>query len=171
MGLWWWWWWWFCSWAWLFSEKKIRMHTDWKCEDLTLVIIDSMNHDFKINFMHLNAHSRSYNWPNRDICWALSSRNLLSWRQYHISKEDDLFIENILPPWIFLFFILPEFFSKSPQTKYNISHDWEKFNNQSFLEDFEKINWNQVLQLRYYATLNFWKTQNLFELYEITSNS
>ena len=115
--------------------------------------------DFKINFMHLNAPSRSYNWPNRDICWALSSRNLLSWRQYHISK-DDLFIENILPPWIFLFFILPEFFSKSPQTKYNIiSHDWEKFNNQSFLEDFENINWNQVLQLRYYATLNFWKTK------------
>ena len=26
-------------------------------------------------------------------------------------------------------------------------HDWENFNNQSFLEDFEKINWNQVLQL------------------------
>ena len=46
------------------------------------------------------------------------------------------------------FFILPEFFSKSPPTKYNIiSHDWEKFNNQSFLQDFEKINWNQVLQL------------------------
>ena len=39
------------------------------------------------------------------------------------------------------FFILPEFFSKSPPTKYNIiSHDWEKFNNQSFLPDFEKIN-------------------------------
>ena len=46
------------------------------------------------------------------------------------------------------FFILPEFFSKSPPTKYNIiSHDWEKFDNQSFLQDFEKINWNQVLQL------------------------
>ena len=25
--------------------------------------------------------------------------------------------------------------------------------------------------LRYYATFNFWKTQNLFELYQITSNS
>ena len=46
------------------------------------------------------------------------------------------------------FFILIEFFSKSPLTKYNIiSHDWEKFGNQSFLQDFEKINWNQVLQL------------------------
>ena len=46
------------------------------------------------------------------------------------------------------FFILTEFFSKSHPTKYNIiSHDWEKFNNQSFLQDFEKINWNQVLQL------------------------
>ena len=45
------------------------------------------------------------------------------------------------------FFILPEFFSNSPPIKYNIrSHDWEKFNNQPFLEDFEKINWNQVLQ-------------------------
>ena len=46
------------------------------------------------------------------------------------------------------FFILPEFFSKSPPTKYNITlHDWEKFSNQSFLQDFEKINWNQVFQL------------------------
>ena len=46
------------------------------------------------------------------------------------------------------FYTLPEFFSNSPPTKYNIiSHDWEKFNNQSFLEGFEKINWNQVLQL------------------------
>ena len=46
------------------------------------------------------------------------------------------------------FFILPEFMSKSPPTKYKIIfHDWEKFNNQSFLEDFEEINWNQVLQL------------------------
>ena len=46
------------------------------------------------------------------------------------------------------FFILPDFFSNSHPTKYNIiSHDWEKFNNQSFLEDFEKRNWNQVLQL------------------------
>ena len=46
------------------------------------------------------------------------------------------------------FFILPEFFPKSPPTKYNnISHDWENFNNQSFLQDFEKINWSQVLQL------------------------
>ena len=45
-------------------------------------------------------------------------------------------------------FVIPEFFSKSPATKYNIiSHDWEKFNNQSFLEDFEKINCNQVHQL------------------------
>ena len=41
--------------------------------------------------------------------------------------------------------MLPEFFSNSSPTKYNISHDWEKSNN-SFLEDFEKINWNQVLQ-------------------------
>ena len=48
------------------------------------------------------------------------------------------------------FLILPESFSNSPPpTKYNIiSHDQEKFNNQSFLEDFEKINWNQVLQLK-----------------------
>ena len=46
------------------------------------------------------------------------------------------------------FFILTNFFSSSPPTKCNvIFHDWENFNNQSFLEDFEKINWNQVLQL------------------------
>ena len=35
------------------------------------------------------------------------------------------------------FFILPEFFSNSCLTKCNIiSHDWEKINSQSFLEDF-----------------------------------
>ena len=46
------------------------------------------------------------------------------------------------------FFILQEFFSNSPPTEYNIiSHDWANFNNQSFLQDFEKINCNQVLQL------------------------
>ena len=28
-----------------------------------------------------------------------------------------------------------------------MSHDWEYFNNQTFLADLEKINWNQVLQL------------------------
>ena len=37
------------------------------------------------------------------------------------------------------FFALPAFFSSPPPTKYNIIfHDWENFNNQSFLEDFEK---------------------------------
>ena len=46
------------------------------------------------------------------------------------------------------FFILPNFFSNSPPTKYSIIfHDWENFNNQSFLEDFEKMNWNQAFQL------------------------
>ena len=29
----------------------------------------------------------------------------------------------------------------------SISPDWEMFNNQSCLQDFEKINWNHVLQL------------------------
>ena len=46
------------------------------------------------------------------------------------------------------FFMLPDFFSNSTPTKYNIiCHDWKYFNNQLFLADFEKINWNQVLQL------------------------
>ena len=46
------------------------------------------------------------------------------------------------------FFKLPEFYSKSPPTKYNIIyHDWEKFNNKLFLQNFEKTNWNQVFQL------------------------
>ena len=44
------------------------------------------------------------------------------------------------------FFMLPEFISDSSPTKYNISYDWDKFNNQSFLEDFENINWNEVLE-------------------------
>ena len=46
------------------------------------------------------------------------------------------------------FFILADFFSSSPPTKFNIIfHYWENFNNQLFPEDFEKINWNQVLKL------------------------
>ena len=46
------------------------------------------------------------------------------------------------------FFILPDFFSNSIPTKYDImSQDWQFFNNQLFLVDFEKNNWNQVLQL------------------------
>ena len=55
-------------------------------------------------------------------------------------------ISSIMLDHFLQFFILLEFFSNSPPTKYNISHDWEKFNKQSFLEDFEKNNWNQVLQ-------------------------
>ena len=47
-------------------------------------------------------------------------------------------------------FILPQLFSNFPPTKYNIiSHGWEKFNNQSFLQDFENINWNHGLQLKH----------------------
>ena len=45
------------------------------------------------------------------------------------------------------FFTIPDFFSNSPPTKYNMFYDWENFNDQSFLEDFEKINWDQKLQL------------------------
>ena len=28
-----------------------------------------------------------------------------------------------------------------------MSHDWENFNEQIFLEDFEKTNWSKILQL------------------------
>ena len=43
---------------------------------------------------------------------------------------------------------MPDFLSNTTPTKYNImSHDWEYSNNQTFLTDLEKINWNQVLQL------------------------
>ena len=59
------------------------------------------------------------------------------------------------------FFVLPDFFSNSTPTKYNITcHDWKYFNNQLFLADFEKINWNQVLQLNQ-STFNL-----TFENYE-----
>ena len=72
-----------------------------------------------------------YNMPNPLVKSAMSA---------NISSS----ISDHLPQ----FCILPEFFSNSPPTKYNIiSHELEKFNNQSFLEDFEKIDWNLVLQL------------------------
>ena len=46
------------------------------------------------------------------------------------------------------FFILQDIISNSPSTKYDvISHDCKTFSNKSFLEDFEKINWIQVLKL------------------------
>ena len=44
------------------------------------------------------------------------------------------------------FFILPDFFSNSTPTKYNMSHDCSTSIISYFLQ-FEKINWNQVLQL------------------------
>ena len=41
------------------------------------------------------------------------------------------------------FFLIPDFFPNSPSTKSNIIfHDLENFNNQSFIEFSEKINWN-----------------------------
>ena len=57
-------------------------------------------------------------------------------------------IESSISDHLWQFFILSEFFLNSPLTKYNIiSHDWEKFNNQSFLENFKEIICSQVLQL------------------------
>ena len=52
-----------------------------------------------------------------------------------MSRNISSSLSNHLPQ----FFILPEFFSNFPPTKNNIIfNDWENFNNQSFLEDFEK---------------------------------
>ena len=55
------------------------------------------------------------------------------------------------------YFELPDFFSNSPLTKYNIIFkDWKNFNNQSFFKNFEKINWNQVLELNQdHVNINF----------------
>ena len=39
------------------------------------------------------------------------------------------------------FFLISDFFPNSPSTKSKIIfHDWENFNNQSFIEYFEEIN-------------------------------
>ena len=56
-------------------------------------------------------------------------------------------ISSIMSDHLPQFFTIPNFFSNSPPTKYNMFYDWENFNDQSFLEDFEKINWDQKLQL------------------------
>ena len=56
-------------------------------------------------------------------------------------------ISSIMSDHLPQFFTIPDFFSNSPPTKYNMFYDWENFNDQSLLEDFEKINWDQVLQL------------------------
>ena len=38
-------------------------------------------------------------------------------------------------------FLISDFFSNSPPSKYSImTHDWKNFSNQEFLEDFNKIN-------------------------------
>ena len=54
-------------------------------------------------------------------------------------------------------FKLPDFFPNSLPTKYNIIfQEWKNFNNQLFLENFEKINWNQVLELNQdHVNINF----------------
>ena len=45
-------------------------------------------------------------------------------------------------------FLISDFFSNSPPSKYNImTHDWKNFNSQEFLEDFNKTNWDKNLQL------------------------
>ena len=46
------------------------------------------------------------------------------------------------------FFLIPDLFSNSPPSKYNImTHDRKNFNSQEFLEDFHKTNWDENLQL------------------------
>ena len=70
--------------------------------------IDSVNDDFKIKFVYSNVPSRSYTCPNQDICW-IPRLNVISiieapslssvyGQQNHISKEDDLLIEEVLSP-------------------------------------------------------------------------
>ena len=46
------------------------------------------------------------------------------------------------------FFLMPDFFSNSPPSKYNLmTQDWKNFDSQGFLEDFNKTNWNESLPL------------------------
>lgn len=43
--------------------------------------------------------------------------------------------------------ILPKFFSNLSLSKHNIVfYDWLKFNQEQFIEDYNQINWNEILQ-------------------------
>ena len=45
-------------------------------------------------------------------------------------------------------FLVPDFFSTLPPSKYNIkTHDWKNFNSHKFLEEFNITNWDENLQL------------------------
>ena len=112
--------------------------------------------DFNINLLNFDTSEKVRTFLNDLASNSLQLQILLPTRVSNNSKTliDNIFcnipsplvksamsgnissgISNHLPQ----FFILPEFFSKSPPTKYSIlSHDWEKFNNQLFLENFEK---------------------------------
>ena len=69
--------------------------------------IDILNNDFMVKFMHPKYPNRSFYWPSReDICWVpkmniilflnAPSLSSLSGRQYHLSDEDILLIEQSL---------------------------------------------------------------------------
>ena len=73
-------------------------------------------------------------------------------------------ITTTLSDYLPQFFLIPDVFSNSPPSKYNImTHDWKNFNSQECLEDFNKKNWHENLQLnknryfRYYKYI-YYKT-------------
>ena len=62
-----------------------------------------------------------------------------------VKSEMSWNISSTISDYLSQLFVLLYLLSNFPPKKYNsIFHDWENFNNQSFLEDFEKINWNQI---------------------------
>ena len=57
-------------------------------------------------------------------------------------------ITTALPDHLPQLFLVPDFFSTLPPSKYNIkTHDWKNFNSHKFLEEFNITNWDENLQL------------------------
>ena len=127
----------------LFKEanKTIVLPGDFNIELLNLIHLDDLaSHSLESQILLPTRIANNSKTLNDNIFCNIPHPLLKSAMSGNISSS----ISDHLPQ----FYTLPEFFSNSPPTKYNIiSHDWEKFNNQSFLEGFEKINWNQVFQL------------------------
>ena len=67
-------------------------------------------------------------------------------------------ITTTLSDYLPQFFLIPDVFSNSPPSKYNImTHDWKNFNSQECLEDFNKKNWDENLQLNKNRYFRYYK--------------
>ena len=96
-------------------------------------------HHFNLKYYNTRIHKNHETLTDNSFC------NIPNFEiKNSVSGNSTTILSDHLPQ----FFLIPDFFSNSPLSKYNImNHNWKNFNSQEYLEDFNKTNWDENLQL------------------------